>query len=381
MINKKAESDSRTFIFPALIAIILLAIVLLGFFGKFDGLVQYFKNLGSFNTTQPPQEGVELVRYDISSDNVQWYDGLEWHDFGKDGQFFGDKTVKKEPLLNDFADGYYFDRALPFTLQFEKTLNPSVDGTPRNYRKRFSVEDFSPEGDIFILTQFVKTTIISNYFKLTLKNELLERTDNQPNRDVGRIDGMAVNGWFFIPSHITTEDSKDEFSSETEEHLKIIQEPPLPFPYKIQDFKIQENTLEEGAIELGILQEIKLEKEYTLRKIKSEENLLSYQFYHQGDPLEIFVDLTRTEDGGKFELETNIRAREVTKDDYILFNYISDPENEIISKVSQWRDAVLSKTITINYEEEDKKKSDTFCVEKFDNIYLVVDLGLPKTTC
>jgi hypothetical protein len=54
---------------------------------------------------------------------------------------------------------------------------------------------------------------------------------------------------------------------------------------------------------------------------------------------------------------------------------------ELLSpKLETWRDSVLKKPVTISYNKGDSSK---YCVEEFDNRYLVIDLSKPtlETTC
>ena len=61
-------------------------------------------------------------------------------------------------------------------------------------------------------------------------------------------------------------------------------------------------------------------------------------------------------------------------------------EKEIREIALSWRNSILSKPITINYEKKIDKdnyisESGTFCASIMDNIYLVVDISQPKSQC
>ncbi|MEK6818582.1 MAG: hypothetical protein AABY10_01470 [Nanoarchaeota archaeon] len=68
-----------------------------------------------------------------------------------------------------------------------------------------------------------------------------------------------------------------------------------------------------------------------------------------------------------------------------IFKYLDSPEYEIIGKTAEWRDAVLKNPISINYktlnENEFVPKTETFCIQKIDDIYLNINLNEPKTSC
>ena len=107
-------------------------------------------------------------------------------------------------------------------------------------------------------------------------------------------------------------------------------------------------------------------------------------------------DCTSTSYGRiKIDLDEKVEVRKVSQitapyDEPILESSYSDLESpevkeKLIEISRNWRNSILKNPLALNYEEEQEdsyvEKINKFCVELYDNKYLVVDLSVQKETC
>lgn len=103
--NKKGqETEGRGgALITVLIAVAVLAIIGYSVYLFFTGKAFPFaQNIPGFNNTKPPVVDIELFKYDIASDRLQYYDGNNWLDFPKtqsleaNGKKFDYETLKAD---------------------------------------------------------------------------------------------------------------------------------------------------------------------------------------------------------------------------------------------------------------------------------------------
>ena|SRR3989344_7988269 len=254
--NKKANT-SITILFSIVIAMFIIALYFLFMAGAGkDLLIRAGIIVPILNASITLKLDSEIIRYDLSLDKIQWYDGVNFWDFEKNGQAsFNKKTLQETQIKKDLGINYYYDRDLPVQFVLEKRFNNEIktanDGSQRVYKNKFLIEKFikAEKGNVTITVYYATETLLGEspkYFILTLKNELYEI--NPENRE----------------------------------------------------------------------------------------------------------------------------EKEIYK-----FKYIDEPEREIISKVSAWRNSIFSKSVQLHYEENNIGTSSYFCVSFYNPSYLKVDLSSP----
>ncbi len=92
-----------SYIITGIIAVTILVIVALSVYWFYSGKAAPFFQWLGLNRTVEVQEGIEILRYDLESDKVQYYDGTQWLDFGKELRL-GDKVLNYELVRKDFVD-------------------------------------------------------------------------------------------------------------------------------------------------------------------------------------------------------------------------------------------------------------------------------------
>ncbi|MBI2451657.1 hypothetical protein HYV50_01100 [Candidatus Pacearchaeota archaeon] len=105
--NKKAQEDSRTSIFPILLVVFLLAVLIIFLGIKGSDILDRLKNfIPGFRPQNATTESIEIIRYDIENNNMQYYDGLSWLDFQNEISL-ENKKLNHNSLIADFSDNYY----------------------------------------------------------------------------------------------------------------------------------------------------------------------------------------------------------------------------------------------------------------------------------
>jgi hypothetical protein len=90
------------------LAVIVLAIIGFGAYLHYSERIDFFRFLPGFNVSQPAQEGVEIIGYNIKAGTVEYYDGTTWREVPAEGVTIGEKRLDKGGLLSDFAGGYWY---------------------------------------------------------------------------------------------------------------------------------------------------------------------------------------------------------------------------------------------------------------------------------
>jgi hypothetical protein len=112
MMSKKGEGMSVTTVLIVIICILVLAIVIYGLTSFFNGHgIPFFSNLPEFNNTKAPAGGFREVRYDISTDSVQYFDG-KWESISGSAQLGNtdNSYLVSEKDLKTAFNAYYFNQ-------------------------------------------------------------------------------------------------------------------------------------------------------------------------------------------------------------------------------------------------------------------------------
>jgi hypothetical protein len=109
-----------------LVGFILLAAVILFFVicfasGSCRNIIDRIDIIPSFNDTKPPIAQDQLIRYHISSDSIQYYDGVSWLSFqSQSSVILEDKEVYYNKAYQELATNYYFDESKRTGINDEK---------------------------------------------------------------------------------------------------------------------------------------------------------------------------------------------------------------------------------------------------------------------
>ena len=164
------------------VAIAVLAIVGFGYYLYLNDKISFFNFLPGFNITNDPQNNLEIVRYRILTEEIQYYNGIDWLEFDKDQMILGGKIVDVDDLdksLGDYWfgwDGFYVSVKAPYPEIFsEKGLRngsiKSSSGFSNIILKGFVYNSnfYSGEGEQFVRCNMEGNSII---YRMSLRNEL-----------------------------------------------------------------------------------------------------------------------------------------------------------------------------------------------------------------
>ncbi|MBU0466552.1 MAG: hypothetical protein KJ718_06490 [Nanoarchaeota archaeon] len=349
-LNKKAE-EPRTAYLPALIALFVLVIIFLFFFGPGREILDKFGIIiPNFNATKTGETTPEILRYEIGTSNLAFYDGIQWVNL-EDTIKLGDKKIDKFPSGWSFVTYYFYsERELPYSFEINKQ---TING--RDYKYPLIIESFK-DGSVYLRTFYTeRNTKIKRYFMINKKDEIfesnfeegfseLEEEDYLVNVAIAQRDGEI--------ELISNENKDVVFPSSTINHLNNIVGLVIPFDPEA-DW-------------------IYLPNEYSLKKQGSSGSI--YRFYYgegEEEALDIYLKQHTT---GFIVGVSYVYAQRITFDeeDYEKIYPPSASEQEIISKVKEWHDSILSQPMEFTYNNE----GDCLLVpvEKKANKYLVIDL-------
>lgn len=107
MKNKKGQGMEMSKILTLIIAVLVLILVSVLIF-KGGAIAKFFDFLPTFGGQGEKVEGVEVLRYDIASGKVEYFDGAKGIEFSGKTVELGNKKINYSGVQNNFYD-YYFD--------------------------------------------------------------------------------------------------------------------------------------------------------------------------------------------------------------------------------------------------------------------------------
>ncbi|PIN93001.1 hypothetical protein COU54_04585 [Candidatus Pacearchaeota archaeon CG10_big_fil_rev_8_21_14_0_10_31_24] len=122
------------YLMAIVLTVFFLIVLLSGTWAIYTGnIFPFFKNINNFNQTVNVEGDLIRIRYDLSEDKINYYDGVEWKDFNENGLKFKDISLEKDKLKEDF-EKYYYD-----------SISRKYDGDIFDYQ-------FDPKqnGDVFV---------------------------------------------------------------------------------------------------------------------------------------------------------------------------------------------------------------------------------------
>src|SRR3989338_619137 len=151
--NKKAQGMAIGKLLGWIIAAVIL--VLVGMFiyyfysGTANPFFQFLPNFGG----QKAVEGVQVLRYDIVNDKVEYYDGNKWIDFKQGAAELESKKVNYADALKNFQDYFYQSR----NAESSKTLSDGTKITILGIERIRSGSD-----EIIVYPGYVKMSLPNN---------------------------------------------------------------------------------------------------------------------------------------------------------------------------------------------------------------------------
>jgi hypothetical protein len=134
--NKKADQVAHpTIIWGVLTVFLLVAGALAIYFflgGGIDKAKAIFPSWGFVNQSQPQ---IALIRYDLQTDELKWYDGVNFNKF-QNGKFeIGNKILDENTVKQDFTTSYYHKTDLlpPKTIKLDFSLTGGVLYNKKNF--------------------------------------------------------------------------------------------------------------------------------------------------------------------------------------------------------------------------------------------------------
>lgn len=168
LMNKKATSAEQGVTLATILGAIVLVIALIAasyFIWKYA--IPFYNNLPDFNETATQVSGVEILRYDVQNDAVQYYSPATENRDSKWTNFRGrvsldEKNISYDTVLSSFRSYYFFGSRTSNSMKLNE-----------QYAVEFNIEQYSGKdwkvGDVMI-------TIISNgqvqgFFILSLSSD------------------------------------------------------------------------------------------------------------------------------------------------------------------------------------------------------------------
>jgi hypothetical protein len=107
MIDNRKGMISIYYLIGGIIAIAVLVFFMVFLFTEGGSRIKFFEFLPDFKQEVKVVEGIERLRYDISTGEVSYYDGAKWIRFEGEGVKLGEKELDYSELKKDFEEFYY----------------------------------------------------------------------------------------------------------------------------------------------------------------------------------------------------------------------------------------------------------------------------------
>jgi len=397
IMGKRGEGFTVSQLITLVLAVVILAIIVITLYEKYvNGVWWWAKNLPVPEVPcidGPGCEGIsiEIVRYSIGEDEVQYYTGTEWRDFPEEGLLkFGNKITYKENLERNFREAYYAegrDRALEIIpLKDGKGLIGNLMMGPKDFDKRGigGTEELRAYADVEVKYNSgeSKDDYIVNYndkmYKITPKSAKAG-TELQEHEVAGKAfvdDKKLPNGQSTLTltfKSLIKEDSL--FSQKTEEYIKELSGKTFSFRKDINGppsiIKIPKGKNDKYEFKL-----IYIEKEDG-RGLS--DNHFIYNILANGINTGIEARYSAYYYGALSKWEDNlgngeIYAMPIAKK---IYNDVGMNENEkkIAEQVGRWRESILRKPIRIEYATKIEKGKEP---EIFASLYCGNMLSINK---
>jgi len=351
--NKKAQLATSQLIIILLTVALLVIIILYWPQLKAHTVERLALIIPSLNAAKPPAEEAQIIRYYILQDKVQYYDGVSWIDFPPEQNSeikLENKVISKQKLRESLATKFYYKTEL----RGDKLID--IDSE--------IIEEIYPLDDLDFLSVFVERESSFVYFKYDGETNRWLATHNKYSGP-----WLYVNDFFpgktfaqIVPGERETLLLENMKNRDLATGLRIIKQ--------AQEGRIneRETTGTEANIKLLIsgIQNYENARGYVV------SNIIYPKFNNK-----IFAEITLSNDNKatikriSSDLETLRESENLPE--------TSEIYKKIVPYMIKWRDSILSTPVAISYYDvkDETEKTEFFCTEKIDNIYLLVRLNNP----
>jgi len=105
--NRKGEVTWLTVMVA--VAVVILFIVIFNYSGVLQGFIKFFDSaIPGFKQPNVTVQGVEILRFDMLNDEVEFWTGADWKKIGK-GVEIGSEEVSRSEIYDAYR-GFYYDR-------------------------------------------------------------------------------------------------------------------------------------------------------------------------------------------------------------------------------------------------------------------------------
>lgn len=389
MKNKRGtEITIKEIVYLSIAVLILLAVILYLWLGGIDATYGAINRIFSgFNLSHPPTEETQRPGYNLETQQIEYYDGLKWNIINSETINFRDKSLSTQQLKNEIIQKY-FTRALPAKFELEdynnKKFSPQLI-----YKKEYYIINFDKESQgraIVLLTRSREEQ------KTTEEADIGRATSEDTNMENLLFDVFEIN-------YLIVDDTKRvHLETINNKYLKEIRKVGYSTKY------IQQKITKDGVYRIlvyeilfdsqptGIFIDIyknaaqQIEQEtlsadirvVNIRPQSSIENYL-YAIDQQFSISIRKTDIKET-DINKPEIISKNKPIFANPNSFQKFANLDAPEQEIISKVSEWRNSILSTPIQITYTNKETKEEESqfYCLQS-KSPYLFIDLTEIKT--
>ncbi|MCA9485311.1 MAG: hypothetical protein KC506_00530, partial [Nanoarchaeota archaeon] len=141
--NRKGDSNPTGII----ISLVLLAfLIIIGIFATTSygkNTLEQLKPLLGIKQEIQIEEGQQTISYNIEKNTIEYYDGIKWISFEKEGKVkLGNKEIEYAPTKETFQD-FFYTRELPKEFSWINNGNSGTLGRTYTKPRGFSVEAFS----------------------------------------------------------------------------------------------------------------------------------------------------------------------------------------------------------------------------------------------
>lgn len=340
-----------------------------------------------FNLSRPPTEEIQRLGYNLETQKMEYYDGLKWSTINSETVNFRDKSLSTAQIKNEISQKY-FTHELPVKFELEEDYNKKFS-PPLIYKKEYYIIDFDKanKGNSVVL--------------LTRSSE----SQGDPTEtDIGRADSDDTNienllfDVFEANYLIVEEKTRSHLEAMNGKYLKDIRKDQYSTKY------IQQKIAKDGIYKISVYEilfsnqptgifidiyysTIEQSDQETLRadirvaNTRPSSDIENY-LYSVSSLSEIYIKKTviKESDVNKAEILEKNKPAFLDQNSFQKFVKIDSPEQEIISKVSEWRNSALSTSIQITYTSKETKKEESnfYCLQSKPP-YLFIDFSETKS--
>lgn len=321
----------------------------------------------TFNNSQERIEAVGILRYDLSANKVEYYDGTQFIEM-KQNLVVNEITLDQKQVTQAFVQKWHFEHETKEIALSNEQYNNPVSG------KKIYVESnlLQDQGKIKLRWGYPAPNMggapITKYAYLTLANQLeyettaenlLNTITNSPPDQEYALNVGNLGATFVIPD--TNCPQCPDIN--TRIHIRSING--LPSPFKRNLLQNEDRPV------------IKINEQYTLYRIKERVYTFSVKDGQNiNAPLNLYLVINSP---SADTIVGMLYVPNMENSRYLPLTSIGPIEQEIIQKASAWRDAPLQKPLALPIQEKNEQKTIYLCTQKKDTKYIVIDLSKQQT--